>query len=371
MKKNINVDRPLLIITTILCFIGAILVFSASWPTAVLEFGNGYHFILRHIRSLALGFAALLFAINFPYRYYKKTSVFIIFLAVALNLLLFTTLGKDKYGSTRWLDFKYLPSFMPSDVLKIASIIFISSLCSSLGKKAKKGRGLFLSVIFIGIFVGIVLIRDMGSAMVMVVALGSILIVSGIKFHNVLLLLGLGGGALYYTLTLESNAYRVKRIMGFLDPFSDLDGINYQLKNSLYGLAMGGISGVGLGKGVQKFSYIPHVYNDFIFAVMGEEFGLIGASITVILYFLFMWRGYLIAYETKDRFGKFLAAGLTTLIGVQAFIHIMVNIGIAPVTGITLPFISYGGTSLIITLYAAGIILNISKENNRRVKWDT
>lgn len=367
MNKKISLDKPLLIITIIFCLIGSILVFSASWPTSVLKFGHGYYFIIRHIRSLGLGFLFLLAGMKIPYKLYKKFAIPIMIIGVVLNLLLFTSYGSDSLGSTRWLSIGFIPRFMPSDVLKISSIIFIAYLCSSIKNPQKRGRAIFLSVIFIGIFVGIVLIRDMGSAMVMAIALGAIILVAGLKKRSVLLLLLLGIGISYYTLTLERNAYRLKRIIGFMDPFGDLDGLNYQLKNSLYGIAMGGITGAGLGKGVQKFSYIPHVYNDFIFAVMGEEFGLIGGSILVILYFLFMWRGFIIAYKAKDLFAKYLATGITTLIGIQAFIHIMVNIGIAPVTGITLPFISFGGTSLMITLFSTGILLNISEKNNRSI----
>lgn len=357
-----KIDRPLLKITIALCTIGALLVFSASWPTAILKYENGYYFITKHVKFLVISILAMFFAIKIPYQFYKKMALPIFLLGIVLNLLLFTSLGDDRYGSTRWLDLKIIPSFMPSDILKIAAIIFVSYICSRLGRNAARGKGLILNVLIIGFSVGLVLIRDMGSAVVIAIAMGAILIVSGIKIINMILLLGLSGGALYYLLKLERFAYRMDRIAGFWDPFSDTNDLTYQLVNSLYALAMGGLTGVGLGKGIQKFSYIPHVYNDFIFAVMGEEFGLIGGSLLVILYFLFIWRGYIIAYRTKDAFGKYLAVGLTTLIGAQAFIHIMVNIGMAPVTGITLPFISYGGTSLMITLYATGIILNISME---------
>lgn len=366
MKKRAIVDRPLLIITIILCIVGGILVFSASWPTAVLKFENGYYFILLHLRSLALGFFCLFVGMNIPYKKYKKYAIPLMIIGIILNLMLFTSYGSDSLGSTRWLKIRYLPRFMPSDVLKITSIIFMASICSSLGKNIRKFRNFILIVIFVGVSVGVVLIRDMGSAMVIAIALGSIILAAGIKFRYVLILLMFGSAGLYYTMT----PYRLERIAGFLDPFGEGND-SYQLMNSLYALAMGGITGVGLGKGVQKFSYIPHVYNDFIFAVIGEEFGLIGASCLVVLFFLFIWRGYLIAFNSKDRFGKYLALGFATLIGVQAFIHIMVNIGLAPVTGITLPFISFGGTSLMVTLYATGIILNISKENSRSIKWNT
>lgn len=367
IKNKFNFDKPILLITILLSIIGVILVFSASWPEGVLKHDNGYFFIIRHLRSLAIGLVALLIASNINYKYYKKMIIPIIVGAVFLNLLLFTKFGEDNWGSTRWLDLPLIPSFMPSDVLKIASIMFIAFYLEAIGKNIRTPKGSFFSVTFSILLVGIVFIRDMGSSLVMIGGLGSMLIVAGMKMTTIVFLLGLTIIGSFVGLQIPKFEYRLRRFTSFLDPFANKTGDGMQLINSFYALAMGGVTGVGLGRGIQKFSYIPHVYNDFIFAVMGEEFGLIGTVSLVSLYILFLWRGFVIASKAKDNFGKFLAIGLSTVIVFQAFIHIMVNIGLSPVTGITLPFISYGGTSLMITMYSAGILLNISK-NNRKVK---
>lgn len=367
LKKS-KIDKPLLIIITILIVIGVFLVFSSSWPEAIQDYGNGYYFLLRHIRSLIIGTILMIFAINFNYKYYKKLAIPIVIIGIILNLLLFTELGEDAYGSTRWLKIGFLPSFMPSDVMKLSSIIFMAYLLAGLGENIRKIRGVFLSVFFLILFVGIVFIKDMGSSIVILGSLGFMLIAAGIKLSVLIILIALGFISLFFLMKMDRFKYRVKRLVSFLDPFSHKEDGGWQLINSIYSLAMGGLTGAGLGRGVQKFSWVPMVYNDFIFSVMGEEFGFIGSSILVILYLLFIIRSLNIAYNTRDRFGKLLCIGLSSSIVIQAFIHIAVNIGIAPVTGITLPFISYGGTSLIITMYTAGIILNISKSQIRRRK---
>lgn len=364
-NKKVNVDRPLLIITFFLLIIGGILVFSASWPEGVLKHENGYFFIIRHLRSLVIGLIAMFFASKFNYKYYKKFIIPIIIGAIFLNLLLFTSFGEDNWGSTRWLDLPLLPSFMPSDVLKIASIMFMAFYLERIGKNIRTRKGEFFSVAFVVFFVSIVFIRDMGTSLVMLGGLGALLIVSGMKLSTLVMLVSIAFIVSFLGLQIPQFEYRLRRFTSFLDPFADKTGDGMQLINSFYALAMGGLTGVGLGKGIQKFSYIPHVYNDFIFAVMGEEFGLIGTFTLVLLYFLFFWRGLTIASQTNNKFGQFLAVGLSTVIVFQAFIHILVNIGLAPVTGITLPFISYGGTSLLIVMYSTGILLNISKENTK------
>ncbi len=364
-KTKKQIDRGLLITTIIFAIIGSILVFSASWPEGVLKFENGYYFFFRHLRSLAIGLVGMFLASKINYKIYKKFIFLIIIVSVVLNLLLFTKLGEDSLGSTRWLDFPLLPRFMPSDVLKIGSIMFMAYYLEGIGSRIRNVKEIIISVIFILIFVGIVFIRDMGSSMVMLASLGSMLIIAGMKVGTLAVLILLAIVFSVIGLQIPAFSYRLKRVTSFLDPFEYKSSDGLQLVNSLYALAMGSITGVGLGKGVQKFSYIPHVYNDFIFAALGEEFGLIGTFSVVVLFFIFLVLGLRIASKTKNKFGKYLAAGITTAIVFQAFIHIMVNIGLAPVTGITLPFISYGGTSLIITLYSTGILLNISKENER------
>lgn len=364
--KKLLVDKGLIITTILLSIVGLLLVFSASSPEAVLKYGDGYYFFKRHIRSLVIGFVALVFAAKFNYKYYKKFALAIIIFSIFLNFLLYTKFGESALGQSRWLDLPFLPMFMPSDTLKPASIIFMAFYLEALGKNIRKPKGVFISAVFIVFFVLIIFLKDMGSSIIILASLGCMLLVAGIRKFSAIFLILSGVVAATVSLQIKAFEYRLRRLTSFLKPFENMQGDGMQQGNSIYSIALGGVTGVGLGRGVQKFSYIPHVYNDFIFSVMAEEFGLVGAMALVIMFFYYCWRGLIIAFNCKDRFGKYLAVGLTSSIFMQAVVHILVNIGFAPVTGITLPFISYGGTSLIITMYITGILLNISKENKRR-----
>lgn len=360
-KKSNKVDRGLLYSFIFLIVIGIVLVFSSSWPEGVMKFDDGYFFIKKHMKFLGIGLFFMYLISKVNYKFYKKMAIVIIVISVTLNLLLFTKFGSNNWGSTRWLDLPFLPSFMPSDVLKVGSIIFIAYILDGLGSNIRNNKSLALVVFFILMFFGLVFVKDLGSAGVILVSLGAMLLVSGINLNSLLFLIILALIGLVIGFKTPFFKYRMNRLTGFLNPFENIQGSGLQLSNSLYALALGNLMGAGPGNSVQKFHYIPHVYNDFIFAVWGEEFGFIGSIILIATYFVFVWRGLLIAFNTKDRFGKYLAVGITTMIGIQAAIHISVNIGIAPVTGITLPFISYGGTSLVTTLIATGILFNISR----------
>lgn len=369
-KTRFLLDKRLLITTLILSITGLILVFSASSPEAVLKYGDGYFFLKKHLRFLVIGFFVMFIASNINYKLYKKFAIPIIFISIILNLLLYTKFGKAELGQTRWLDLGVLPRFMPSDTLKPASVIFMAYFLEKLGPKIKSYKGVIYSTIFILIFFAIVFLNDMGSSLVILISLGSMLIVAGITLAAASILIALGIITTKWSLSLPMFEYRMKRLTSFLRPFENMQGDGMQQGNSIYSVALGGIKGVGLGQGFQKFSYIPHVYNDFIFSVMAEEFGLIGSLFLIGLFLNYTSAAFKIARNCKSDFGKFLAVGLSLLILSQALIHICVNIGLAPVTGITLPFISYGGTSLIMTMLMTGIILNISKENNRRRRWN-
>lgn len=364
-KTKFFLDKRLLITTLILSITGLILVFSASSPEAVLKHGDGYFFVKKHIRFLILGFFVMFAASNINYKIYKKLAIPIILVAIGLNVLLYTKYGKAELGQARWLELGSLPRFMPSDTLKPAAVIFMAYYLEKLGPRIKNYKGVLSSTLFIILFFALVFMNDMGSSIVILMSLGSMLIVAGITLVSAVTLIAVGIIVTKQSLSLEMFQYRMKRLTSFLRPFENMQGDGMQQGNSIYSVALGGIKGVGLGQGFQKFSYIPHVYNDFIFSVMAEEFGLIGSLFLIGLFFNYTLASFKIAMKCKSEFGKFLAVGLSLLILSQALIHICVNIGLAPVTGITLPFISYGGTSLVMTMFMTGIILNISKENNR------
>lgn len=361
-KLNKNKDfSSLLIITIILIIFGAIMVYSSSTPEAVLKFQDGNFYLKRHIRSIAIGFVMLFIGSIINYKLYEKFAIPIIIFSVFLNLLLYTRFGENNLGQTRWLDLPFLPSFMPSDVLKLGGVMFFAYYLKRIGKNIRKPRGMIFSLLFAGIFVFLIFLKDMGSSIVLLFSLASMAVVAGFNLAVALILLIILAVAGYFVLKLGYFEYRARRLTSFLDPFSDMKGDGRQLSNSILSVALGGLTGVGIGKGIQKHAYIPHVYNDFIFSVVGEELGFVGALFLILLFLLFGYVSLGIAFKSKDPYAKLLAVGITTTIMVQAILHIFVNIGLAPVTGITLPFISYGGTSLIINMFSTGILLNISK----------
>lgn len=362
-KRKNAVDFTLFLGIIILVLIGIVMVFSASWPVAMLmPKKDPYHFLKKQLAAGIMGFVALVFTMNINYKVYKKFALPIYILSLISGLLLFTKLGIEVKGATRWLNLKVI-TIMPSDIIKVGSIIFFASFLSIKRDNISKPiQGTLPALIYIGISCGIIVIHDLGTAATLAATMFAMFFVAGV---NILHLLPIGGaGALALTYAIKAKPHRMKRLTSFRDPFADkLDG-GWQVVQSLYALGSGGLFGLGLGKSRQKFFYISEAYNDFIFAIIGEELGLIGASMIILLFLIVIWRGVIIALKIDDLFGCFLATGITALIAVQSLIHIAVVTSSIPTTGITLPFISYGGTSLIIYMAAAGILLNISRHVN-------
>lgn len=354
-------DFTLLLSVTILVIIGIIMVFSASWPEAMMKYNNGYFFLRKQLFSSFLGFLTLLFFMNFNYKHFKKLSVPIYVFAIILALLVFSPLGKEYKGARRWLEIGPI-RFMPSDTLKIASIIFFATFLSN--KKEKVGsltEGTIPALIIIGISCGLIVTQDLGTTVTLGLTLMAMFFVGGMKIPH-LVPLGFGAtGLLWLAIKDPENSHRMNRIIAFRDPFADKLGKGWQAVQSLYALGSGGIFGLGLGKSRQKFFYISESYNDFIFAIIGEELGFLGTTIVTLLFMVVIWRGIIIALKTEDIFGYFLSTGITALLAIQSLIHIGVVTSSIPTTGITLPFVSYGGTSLIINMAAVGILLNISR----------
>lgn len=362
------VDFTLLLATMLLVFIGIIMVFSSSWPEAMQKFNSGYHFLKRQLLYSTLGLVGLLILMNIDYKVWKKYAIWIYLLALGTGGLLFTPLGKNVKGATRWLDIGPI-TFMPSDAIKIGSVIFFASfLANKKEDTATLKQGTIPALIVIGISCGSIYIqRDLGTTITLAGAMMAMFFISGMKISHLVALITTGSTAVYFIFMKamgnpeSKNAYRLRRIISFKDPFADKQGDGWQAVQSLYALGSGGLFGLGLGKSRQKFFYIPEPYNDFIFSIIGEELGFLGAFIVILLYLLLIWRGVKIALGAKDSFGCYLASGITALVTVQSLIHIAVVTSSIPTTGITLPFISYGGTSLVIYMCAIGILLNISR----------
>lgn len=362
VNKKKSVDFILLISTIALVFIGLIMVFSSSWPEGMIKHGDGYHFLKSQLFAVTLGFTGMIVMMNFKYSYLKKMALPIYILAIILGLLIFTPLGIEIKGAVRWINLGFT-TFMPSDAIKLGTIVFYAAFLSNKGKDIKKlFKGTIPSLLIIGISCGLIYAqKDLGTTVTLASTLVSMFFIAGMNLFH-LGFMGVGAvGALLYAITGEGNEYRMDRILAFRDPFADKLGSGWQAVQSLYALGSGGIFGLGLGKSRQKFFYIPEAHNDFIFAIIGEELGLLGTVLVLLLFMLVIWRGIIIAMKTEDTFGSFLATGITALIAIQSLINIAVVTSSIPTTGITLPFISAGGTSLLFTMAGVGILLNISR----------
>ncbi len=365
MAKKRASDFTLMIAVILLVFIGIIMVFSSSWPDALYKKNDGYHFLKKQLISSGVGLVAMLFFMNFDYWKLNKLAKLIFAASIILGLLIFTPLGFEANGARRWINLGFT-TFMPSDAIKIGSIIFLSSFLAKRKEDTKKfTKGFIPSLMIIGISCGLIILqKDLSTSATLGLTLFILLFIAGANVLHLSFLgiVGLAGGVL----AILGEEFRKRRVLAFLDPFAPevRDNYGWQAIQSLFALGSGGLFGLGLGKSRQKFFYIPEPYNDFIFAIIGEELGFLGCLTVILLFLLIIWRGLRIALGTKDLFGCYLASGIVALITVQSMIHIAVVTSSMPTTGITLPFISFGGTSLMMYMATAGILLNISRHSD-------
>ncbi|MDR7857188.1 putative lipid II flippase FtsW [Tissierella sp.] len=362
IEKKKAVDFSLLMGTLTLVFIGIIMVFSSSWPEALQKYGDGYLFLKKQIIAASVGMIGLLFCMNVDYKIWKKYSFWIYLLALITGALIFSPLGMEAKGARRWIDLGFT-TFMPSDAIKLGSIIFFANFLSNKKDNIKTlKQGTIPALIIIGISCGFIYIqKDLGTTITLAGTLMAMFFIAGMNLSHILLMALPIAGLGFLMLSGPENAYRRNRITAFRDPFAYKLDIGWQAVQSLYALGSGGLFGLGLGKSRQKFSYIPESYNDFIFSIIGEELGFLGTLAVSLILLLVIWRGIRIALSIEDTFGCYLASGITALITIQSLIHIAVVTSSIPTTGITLPFVSYGGTSLMIYMSAIGILLNISR----------
>ncbi|MCU0821050.1 MAG: putative lipid II flippase FtsW [Spirochaetes bacterium] len=358
-------DIVLFIATFILAGIGIAMSYSASAVYALNTFGNSFYFLERQITWFCLGFIVLLVVQQIDYRVYiKYTKVMLIASLILLIMVLIPGVGKVVKGSTRWLGLGGL-YFQPSEFVKIFMVIYLVKVFSSEGGiKMNMVFQLLIPIIIIALaFVLIMLQPDFGTAIDLLIASVLILFVSGFPLRYILSL-SVISVPMFYLLIYQVD-YRKDRILAFLDPWKERFGSGYHIIQSFIAFKAGGLLGVGLGFGTQKIKRLPEPHTDFIFAVIAEESGMFGTAFIVVLFCVILWRGARIAMTVSDDFGSLLAIGLSLVIVVQAFINIGVVAGILPITGIPLPFISYGGSSLISSMIIIGILLNISKYRER------
>ncbi|MGM0414177.1 MAG: putative lipid II flippase FtsW [Bacillota bacterium] len=358
-----NIDFPLFIITLILILVGLIMILSASGVKAYSQYGDAHFFFKRQLIFAITGLILMYITSLVDYKIYYKNSKKLLFLSFTLLILvLIPGIGKTAGGATRWISLGFF-DFQPSEAVKLALIIYISSFISRKKTDIENFEKGILPVVIVISLITILIMQqpDMGTAVNIIGFSFIILIVGGMKLKHLALLSIPGLLAMTYYIT--SASYRLNRVKTFLDPWGDPKGTGYHIIQSLLALGSGGLTGVGPGNSRQKFLYLPEPGTDFIFAILGEEFGLIGVLFVIILFGGFAYRGILIALNSKDLFGTLLAVGLTFMIMIQFLINIGAVTSLLPVTGITLPFISYGGTSLIISLFSVGVLLNISRQS--------
>lgn len=352
-------DFVLFAIVLALLAIGIIMVFSSSAVAAGQTTGDPFYYLKRQLLWALLGLVAMVLTMNVDYyRYRGYVNWFL--LGSILLLLLVPLIGLESKGATRSLGVGSL-SFQPAEVAKIALVLYLARNHSRHPARTQSfGKGLLPSLAVMTLICGLIMLQpDLGTTVTVAGTTMIVLFTAGAR----LLHLGLLGmaGVLAVALAIYLEPYRMKRFLAFLDPWADPLGDGFQIIQSLLALGSGGLFGLGLGASKQKLFYLPERHTDFIYAIIGEELGFFGAFTVLLLFFGFAWRGYKIALGARDSFGSLLAVGITSLVVFQAIINLGVVTGSLPVTGITLPLISYGGSSLLFTLTGVGILLNISR----------
>lgn len=344
----------------ILVIFGLVMLSSASSDLSQTKFGNSYYYLTHQILyGLLPGLLGFFVAFFFNYQVWKKLGLPLLILGIVFLLLVFTPLGFKAYGADRWLSIAGF-GFQPGEFVKVAFLIYMAAWISKNQARSKSFmEGLVPFLILLGsVLVPLVLQPATTTAVLILVAAITMYFTAGAKIRFIAFMAL--AGALALVLLILVTPYRMQRVLGFLDPASDPLGSTYQINQSPIAIGSGGITGVGYGRSTTKLHYLPEPIGDSIFAVIAEELGFIG-SIALILFFLtFVWRGFIISKSTPDAFGRLLGTGFMTLIGLQVFVHIGANSGLIPLTGVPLPFVSYGGTALAAFLTMSGLVANIS-----------
>ncbi len=354
-----SIDVPFLILVLVLMGIGILMLFSASYATAYYENKPSTYYFMRQGIFAVAGIAIMFIVSLIDYRKLRKLSPLLMLVAIVL-LVAVLLVGTGNYGEKRWINLG-LFQFQPSEIAKIAVIFFFSSMISVNSEKMHTFKyGVLPFVIVLAVVGGLMFLEPHLSGMILIFGVGAALMFIGGThwgwFAGAIGAIGVGGAA-----AISFLDYARARVTTWLDPFSDPKGDGYQIIQSLYAIGSGGLLGLGFGNSRQKYLYLPEAHNDFIFAIVCEELGFIGAMIILVLFALLILRGYWIALHARDKFGSLLAAGISTMVALQTVLNIGVVTGVLPVTGAALPFFSYGGTALLILLAEMGVVLSVSR----------
>src|SRR5580700_459836 len=361
MAKRVSVDKWLFTVTLLLVFIGLVMVFSASAVMAKERFGSPYGFLVRQMAWAAAGLIAMVVVMNVNYKQFRRPTVVFTFLGITSLLLIVVFLFRDSHNTHRWIKFGGL-SFQPSEVAKPALILYLAYFLESRWQQITDWKNVLIPAAAPTLLFALLIVKepDLGTAIACIAISAAVLYIAGMNMKY------LWAGALASLVPLYFLIVRVPwrwaRMQAFFDPFKDPQGKGFHIIQSMIAVSTGGITGLGLMEGKQKLFYLPEPHTDFIFAVTAEELGLWGSLVIVLLFAIFLWRGTRAALRTQDNFGRFIAVGITSMIVLQAFINISVVLGLMPTKGIPLPLVSYGGTSLFITLASVGVLLNITQQ---------
>ena len=357
MKRN-PPDLFLFFVSLSLLVLGLIIISSASAPESLAITGGKsvFHYGLKQFTFAIIGMGLMFFLMKFPYQGLKKFTIPMALITIAL-LVVVLFVAKEVKGATRWINLGFF-QLQPSEMAKLAVIMVIAHYCSEINNGIKNFViGIGLPLVFLGIICALIMLEpDLGTTIVIFMTAMIMLFAAGAKLFHLMIpgLVGFGAGVVL----IITEPYR---LFAFLNPWKDPKDSGWQIIQSLYALGSGGPLGLGLGMSRQKFHYLPEAHTDYIFSILGEELGLLGTILVIILFFFLAWRGYKIAIAADDSYGRMLAVGITSYLVFQALLNISVVTSSVPVTGITLPFLSYGGSSLLVSLMGIGVLLNISK----------
>lgn len=366
-----GVDRPLFYLILVLLVIGLIMLFSASYAYSYYYFDNSYHFITPQALFAVLGLVFMGLISLFDYHHLHKFAFPLFFvtlgLLAAVKVLAGTSIAPILNGANRWLYIGPI-NFQPSEVAKFTLVLIFAHLISINYHKMGTFRyGVLPYLIILLMIAGLILVENHVSATLIVLAIAAVMLfIGGVKLRWFAVAGGLAGaGILYLLLYSDKFSYALERIKGWLDPFNPPEGVDtWQTQQSLMAIGSGQALGLGLGQSRQKYLYLPEPQNDFIFAIVCEELGFVGALVIILLFALLIWRGIVVSLNAQDKFGTMLGIGITAQVGIQVILNIMVVTNTIPNTGISLPFFSYGGTSLVILLCEMGVLLSVSRSSS-------
>jgi len=367
VRQKKSGDFLLIILTLGLVVFGIIMVFSSSYYTAINEMGDPYYFLKREMIWAALGLGLMLFMSKVDYRAYAVLAPPIMLASVVLLGLLLTPLGITRNNATRWIGVGEI-TIMPGEIAKIALIIFVAWYLSKDPSRIRSFARGVIPLMALCLLCAAMIIKqpNLSTAITVCGITIGMMFVAGLNIFYLAGIIGAGAAGVWMLIVQDKTGYWFQRVTSFTDPFADPLDTGYQVVQSLLALGSGGLFGLGLGKGLQKNLYLPEPQNDFILAIIGEELGYVGCIILFTAYIILIWRGTLIAIRAADMFGTLLASGITIMLALQVMLNIAVVTSSMPPTGITLPFVSYGGNALMLFMGSMGILFNISKRSARQ-----